>query len=227
MQNRADESDYARNNLTSPNSTNVFTNNRRKSLLLLHNSQDHTIRPRSSTLDRIVSTSNDNESSSSSSDDQSLFNFRQRSIDKAETTKPKDLPIPSPKEPLTPRSPSTLDRSRLKIPLAFSFANLPSQQPLPKSISKEPAETISSAGSIEDIAQIDTELKLTLLSQESENHINPLLYSKGILNRHIAFRSISKKDFKVISNKQETHDRSSSTDSFSSAHSTCSNTGLC
>jgi hypothetical protein len=201
MQNRVDESDYLKNNLTSPNSTNIFTNNRRRSLLLLHNNPSRGSYHRSSTLDRIVSTSVDNETTSSSTDDHSLFSFDQRSIDEAEMINAKDLPIPSPKEPLTPRSQSTLDRSRLTIFLPFSLANLPSQQPPTKSISKEPTDTIdtiSSAGSIEDIAQIDTELKLTLLSQESGSQINPLLYSKGILNRRIEFRSVSKKDFKVI-----------------------------
>jgi hypothetical protein len=179
MQNRIEELEcMKKNDLDSP------ITNRRKSLLLLHELQHRMSLSRSKPLNRVISTSMDTETSSSSSttDDHSLFNFDRRSID--ENTF-------SPQEPTTPKPSSTLDRSRLTICIPFSNINLPKQS-VEKSINL--IETISSASSIEDIAQIDTELKLTLLSQENSDQTNPLLYSKVILNRTIEFRSSSKKD---------------------------------
>jgi hypothetical protein len=162
-------------NYPSPNDLDSPITNRRKSLLLLHELQRRMSRPRSKALDKIISTSIDTETSSSSTtDDQSLFNFDQRSIDTI------DRNTVSSQEPITPK----LDRSRLTISIPFSNINL----------SKQSIGTISSATSIEDVAQIDTELKLTLLSQENSNQTTPLLYSKAILNRTIEFRSSSKKD---------------------------------
>ena len=55
-----------------------------------------------------------------------------------------------------------------------------------------PSETLSTTSSMEDIAQIDTELKLILLSHENSTHTNPLLYSGATVNRSTVFRSSSK-----------------------------------
>lgn len=71
---------------------------------------------------------------------------------------------------------STLDRSRLTIAIPF-----PNTDP-----SRE--KSISAASSIEDVAQIDTELKLFFLSHQTD----PFLYSSAILHRSTAFRSSSK-----------------------------------
>jgi len=41
--------------------------------------------------------------------------------------------------------------------------------------------------STEDVAQINTELNLTLLKREDSKKINPLFYTKAIVNRNIEF----------------------------------------
>lgn len=51
-----------------------------------------------------------------------------------------------------------------------------------------PSEPISTTSSLEDVAQIDTELKLIFLSHENANHTNPLLYSGAVVNRSVVFR---------------------------------------
>jgi hypothetical protein len=60
MQNRIEELEDIKNNLTSSNEIDLSTRNRRRSLLLLHDTQRRISLPRSATLDRIVSTSIDN-----------------------------------------------------------------------------------------------------------------------------------------------------------------------
>ena len=131
------------NNLTSPDK--IDASHRRKSLLLLHESD-----------------SIETETSSSPTDS---VHFDQRSISH---------------EPMGPKSPSTLDRSRLTIFIPFPTTN-PSKE-----------KSISTASSIEDVAQIDTELKLLFLSRENPHHTDPFLYSSAILHRSTAFRSSSK-----------------------------------
>ncbi len=184
MQNRIEELENIKNNLTSPNNVDLTATNRRKSLLSFHNTQ------------RCISL--DNETSSSNTDDHSSFIFDQRSIDSIDTT---NLNTSSPIQPITPissvRKPnSTLDRSHLTIFLPFSYTNIP-KQPMSTNnhyqfIAKPNLiETKSCASSIEDVAQIDTEVNLLLLSQENQDQTNPLLYSKAIMNRTIQFRSSS------------------------------------
>ena len=169
MQSRIEELESMKKNNTNSNDLDSPVTNRRKSLLLLHELQRRMSLPRSKAMNNLASTSIETETSSSSSttDDQSLFNFDQRSINRSR--------LPS-QEPTTPK----LDRSRLTISIPHSNSNL--------------LKPVSSASSTEDVAQIDTELKLTLLSQENSNQITPLLYSKTILNRTIEFRPYIKKN---------------------------------
>lgn len=148
------------NNL--PSSDRIDASNRRKSLLLLHQLQRRMSAPRSRFRDGMVSDSIETETSSSPTDS---VHFDQRSISH---------------EPLAPKSPSTLDRSRLTIFIPFPNTNL----------SRE--KSISTASSIEDVAQIDTELKLLFLSRENPHQTDPFLYSSAILHRSTAFRSSSK-----------------------------------
>jgi hypothetical protein len=181
MQNRMEELEYIKNNLTNTNDVDLSTRNRRKSLLLLHNTQRRISLPRSITVDRIASMSIDNETSSSSTDDHGSFNFDRRSIDDTDTVSS------------VRKSHSTLDRSRLTILLPFSYTNK-SKQSIPIDIKDNSVEIISPTSSIEDIAQIDTEVNLTLLVRENQYQTNPLLYSKAIMNRTIEFRSSSKNE---------------------------------
>ncbi|CAF5220586.1 unnamed protein product, partial [Rotaria magnacalcarata] len=62
-----------------------------------------------------------------------------------------------------------------------------------KDIEQNGVQRIPSTNSVEDIAQIDTEFNLTLLLRENQDHTNPLLYSKMILNRTVEFQSLSSK----------------------------------
>jgi len=59
-------------------------------------------------------------------------------------------------------------------------------------------QTISPTNSIEDVAQIDTELNLILLEREHSKQIRPLLYSKATVNRSIQFHK-----FRPISSKKD------------------------
>lgn len=187
MQNRIEELEHIKNNLTSPNDIDV--SNHRKSL-----AQRGISIPRSTIQDRIVSPNVDTETSSSSSssssttDSHSSFNFDKRSIN--------EIDMLSSKERLNRKSSSTLDRSRLTIFLPFSNTNH-QHQSIEKSINL--IETISSASSIEDVAQIDTELNLTILKREEHSKpISPLLYSKATINRSIEFHK-----FRPISSKKD------------------------
>jgi hypothetical protein len=184
MQNRIEELEDIKNNLTSSNEIDLSTRNRRRSLLLLHDTQRRISLPRSATLDRIVSTSIDNDTSSSSTDDHSSFSFDRRSIDDFDTSSS------------IRKSHSTLDRSLLTIFLPFSNLNRSKQSISPNNHNQpiDSIKIISPTSSVEDIAQIDTEVNLTLLVQENQEQTNPLLYSKAIMNRTIEFRSSSKNE---------------------------------
>jgi len=211
MQNRIEELEYIKNKRTSSHDVDLTTKNPRESLLSHHDIKHRISLPRSTTHDRIVSMSIDNETSSSSTDDHSSFSFDQRSDDGTDTADLNDWNTSSPIEPINSissvrKSHSTLDRSRLNIYLPFSYTNLPKQPMSTNNHSQSVAkpttniiddlvETKSSASSIEDIAQIDTELNLTLLVRENQDQTNPLLYSKAIMSRTIEFRSLSKKNF--------------------------------
>jgi hypothetical protein len=48
-------------------------------------------------------------------------------------------------------------------------------------------DAIQSTNSVEDVAHINTELNLTLLKREDSKKINPLFYTKAIVNRNIEF----------------------------------------
>jgi hypothetical protein len=199
MQNRIEELEHIKNNLSSPNDVNLSTANRRKSLVLLHNAQRRISVPRSTTFYRTVPTITDTETSSSDTDNPTSFSFDQRSIDDADEDNPDDMNIRSPPDPVTPISSSqksqpTLDRSRLTIHLPFSHANIPEKPSYPKNNS---IQSMSCANSIEDIAQIDTEVNLTLLLRENQDQISPLLYSKAVLSRTTEFRSSKKKDSSI------------------------------
>jgi hypothetical protein len=117
-------------------------------------------------------------------------------------------------EPITPipsvqPSPPSSDRSRSTISLPFTYINKREQRIFPniyRQISTEPMlekvievndDSRQSTSPIEDVAQIDTELNLTLLKQESPKKTNPVLYSKATVNRCIKFRSISKKNLTI------------------------------
>ena len=191
MQTRIEELEHIKNNLTSPNGVNSATANRRKSLLLLHEAQRRASLARPATIHRAVPTSIGTETSSSDTDTSVSFSFDQRSLDDDDTDNLSELltPIPSAR-----KSQSTLDRSRLSIHLPFSHTNNHPES--------TPEKTISSATSVEDIAQIDTELNLILLLRENQDRTNPLLYSKAIIRRTTEFRSSSKNNSSISPNEK-------------------------
>ena len=182
MQKRIEELEYIKNNLTSPNQVDLT--NRRKSLVLLHDAQRRFSLPRFSTLNKSVSMNTDNHNSVS---------FDQRSVEETDTDNP--TPIAS-----VEKSQPTLDRSRLTIFLPPLTTN---KQPMQKTTVNTQDNLMSSAVSIEDVAQIDTELNLTLLLRENQGQTTPLLYSKTVLNRTVKFRSLSSKT-NSIKNQNET-----------------------
>lgn len=206
MQNRIDELEQIRNSLNHLNETDSVASNHRKNRLALQGAQHCAISPQSTTLSRIISTNTDDESSpSSNTDDQNSIVFARRSIDHGN-----DISMPSPTEPKTPislsqRRHSTLDRSHLTIYLPFSYSNMlqqttndsncvPSGNKSTPNNSADPGNTlsekISTTPSIEDVAQIETELNLILLLEENLDNTNPLLYSKVTINRTVEFQSL-------------------------------------
>jgi len=110
-------------------------------------------------------------------------------------------------EPITPiptvqPSPPPPDRSRSTISLPFTYTNTGEQIRFPNSYRRMSTEPIlekvievnddtkqitSPTNNIQDVAQIDTELNLTILKREHPKPISPLLYSKAIINRSIEF----------------------------------------
>ncbi|CAF5214976.1 unnamed protein product, partial [Rotaria magnacalcarata] len=98
---------------------------------------------------------------------------------------------------------SGLDRSQLAISLPFTYKNVrestidcnnhrqASIEPMLEKVievNDSTIQTTSPSNSIADVAQIDTELNVTLIKREHQQQINPILYSKAILNRSIEFR---------------------------------------
>ncbi|CAF2402182.1 unnamed protein product [Rotaria sp. Silwood2] len=214
MQNRIEELEYIKNKLTSPNKVDSTTTiNQQKNHLLIHDVQHNISPPHSAPFDTLISTNVNNNTSSSNSNNHCSFDFDQRSIDTVNRNNLQDSTTSSPLKSITSspslrKSQSTLDRSRLTIFLPYSFTNMPEQimstnnhcQLLTKSISEKSIDTkdnliqtMSSASSVEDIARIDTEVKLTLLLRENQDQTNPLLFSKVIINRTIEFQSLSSK----------------------------------
>jgi hypothetical protein len=111
--------------------------------------------------------------------------------------------VPIAPDPSVQPSPPALDRSRLTISLPFTYTNTREQirfsnnyrqiftEPMLQKVIEvrdDATQTTSPTNSIEDVAQIDTELNLTLLKREYSESINPLLYSKATGNRSIEFR---------------------------------------
>ncbi|CAF4630119.1 unnamed protein product [Rotaria sp. Silwood1] len=183
MQNRIEELENIKNKCISPSKVDSTISNQQKDHLLRHNAQHHISPPQSAAFDTIISTNDDNKISSSTSDNNCSFNFDQRSIDKVNRDNLQDMNTSSPMKSITStpclrKSQSTLDRSRLTIFLPYSFTNIPEQ-------------TMSSANSIEDVAQIDTELNLILILRENRDQTNSLLFSKVIIDRTIEFQSLS------------------------------------
>lgn len=186
MQQRIDELKSMKNNSINPDESDASITNRRKSLILLHNTQPHINLPQSRSFNTTMSSSIDTETSSSSAaDDQSLLHFHRRSLSK-------EIPTSN----FSGRQlQSTLDRSHLTIRLPYSHNTQP------PSVAEQPPEetnylhpTVSTCSSIEDVAKIDTELNVTLLSHKNSDQTSPLLYSKATLNRTIEFRSLSAKN---------------------------------
>ncbi|UJR15720.1 hypothetical protein I4U23_002655 [Adineta vaga] len=199
MQQRINELESMKSNSIDFNETDLATMNRRKSLLLLHNTQPRISLPQSRSFNTTMSSSTDNETSSSPSitDDQSLFNFRRRSLDKLDTNTSSSIKAITP-DLFGQKCQSTLDRSQLTICLPFSHNTYHPTftEQLPEettSMKENPNSTTSSGSTVEDVANIDTELNLTLLSYENSNRTSPLLYSKATINQTVEFRSISKK----------------------------------
>lgn len=101
-----------------------------------------------------------------------------------------------------PHSPAR-DRSRLPISLPFTYTNTQKQIKFSNNYHKICAEPMlekkidvnnvaiqitSPTNSIDDVAQINTEVNVTLLKREHPDEIRPLLYSKATVNRSIEFR---------------------------------------
>ncbi|CAF4052694.1 unnamed protein product, partial [Adineta steineri] len=191
---------------------------RRRSVLYSHEAQRlanerRTSLARTTTFDEIIPKQNIEETSPVfDNDDQSSFNFDQRSDKIDDIADLSDLDENPPKT-INPISSvqqfqTTLDRSRLTMSLPFTYTNAREQiifpttntnyrqisvQPLLEKVievsSDDAMETITSpTNSIEDVAQINTEVNLTLLKREDPQKINPLYYTRATVNRNIEFR---------------------------------------
>ncbi|CAF0764515.1 unnamed protein product [Adineta steineri] len=190
---------------------------RRRSVLYSHEAQRlanerRTSLARTTTFDEIIPKQNiEDISPVFDNDDQSSFNFDQRSDKIDDIADLSDLDENPPKA-INPISSvqqfqTTLDRSRLTISLPFTYTNAREQiifpnttnyrqisvQPLLEKVievsSDDAMETITSpTNSIEDVAQINTEVNLTLLKREDPQKINPLYYTRATVNRNIEFR---------------------------------------
>ena len=192
-QHRLGELEAMRNTLSSPvysfrrpNDPNSSTLNRRKSLRLLHNAQQHrsTLRPMMSIDDPP-------------SPPRSLDTLEQ-SIPSSSWTRHFQKFVFS--EPVPAKSPATLDRTRLSIALPYSLNTTQppaetSPRPYPPDaiLIREPSLEyhVSPSSSLDDVAEIDTELNVTFLSQEKPSESNLVLYSKALIRRSVAFRSLS------------------------------------
>ncbi|CAM4763273.1 unnamed protein product [Rotaria magnacalcarata] len=198
MQNRIEELESIKDRLTISNEPEI----KRVNQLL---PQCRITPPQTASFIRMPSTTTNSEASSPVTKNRSLFSFDQRSINKVDETKRNRSKTPP---SMKRNSQSTLDRSRLTIFLPHSYTHLPEKTAAAnknaRSITKSSAEKtkdieqngvqrIPSTNSVEDIAQIDTEFNLTLLLRENQDHTNPLLYSKMILNRTVEFQSLSSK----------------------------------
>lgn len=171
-------------------------------------SQNHISPPRSAAVVQVPSINTNNEITPRVPNNHSLMCAEKTSIDKINQGNRSSQDIYSSiQKPQT-----TLDRSRLTIFLPQSYTRLPEKSTstsiinnhcrlLRKSSSENKDDKkdhliskLSSSHSIEDVANIDTELNLTLLLRENQNEKHhPLLYSKVVLNRTIGFQSLSSK----------------------------------
>ena len=151
----------------------------------------------SNTLERTATSSIDDPYSSSSSDDEAsigdFFNDYPRAVTRPRTGSFTPSPyfvfnpaLLEPTAPLPSPRQSTLDRSHLTIALPPSYPSVSPTLPLPPQRRRPSTEE----SHLEDVAEIDTELSLTLLSLENHEQTNPLLYSRITLNRLVAFRSL-------------------------------------
>ncbi|CAF0868135.1 unnamed protein product [Adineta ricciae] len=195
MQQRIDELESIKNKSVNLNESDASIIDRRKSLILLHNTQRDINLPQSRSFNTTMSSSVDTETSSSSAaDDQSLFQFHRRSLDRVNTNAPLSKEL-STSNSSRRKLQSTLDRSHLTIPLPFSH-NIysPSVVERPSDETNYLHPTVSTCSSIEDVAKIDTELNVTLLSRKTSDQTSPLLYSKATINRTVEFQSSSTKN---------------------------------
>ena len=170
-----------------PNDPLSSTLHRRKSLLLLHNAhqQRRLSRPMMSIEDPPSPTTTDSQ--------QSLETIQQNDADSLVQS----ISHCRVSEPVNERSSATLDRSRLTIVLPYSLNTThasagtpPSPEPIFIPDSRSDYE-VSPTSSLDDVAEIDTELNVTFLSQENQAEANLVLYSKAIIHRSVAFRSLS------------------------------------
>lgn len=210
-QHRLGELESIKNTLSSPlysllrsNDPMSSTLHRRKSLLLLHNAhqQRRLSRPMMSIEDPPSPTTTDSQ--------QSLETIQQHDDDSLVQSVP-HRPVSEQilekvnfSEPVNGKSSLTLDRSRLSIVLPYSLntAGTPprSRSPEPIFIPESRSDyEVSPTSSLDDVAEIDTELNVTFLSQENQAEANLVLYSKAIIHRSVAFRSLSPRK-----NKRET-----------------------
>ena len=147
----------------------------------------------SNALYQTAASSFDDPYSSSSSDDKAsigdFFNDYPKAANRPRTGSFTPSPyfvfnpaLLEPTAPLPFPRPSTLDRSHLTIALPPSYPSVSPTLP--------PQRQTSTASHLEDVAEIDTELNLTLLSLENHEQTNPLLYSRITLHRLVAFRSL-------------------------------------
>ena len=73
---------------------------------------------------------------------------------------------------------------------ASSYRHIPIESIKGKRIVDDSKQTTSPTNGPDDVAQIDTELHLTLLKREHAKDIQPLLYSKATVNRSVEFRKL-------------------------------------
>ncbi|CAF2255131.1 unnamed protein product [Rotaria magnacalcarata] len=192
---RTSYDDRYRQSLTFLQEANRLANERRVSLV------------RSATLDETIPEKRKTKAHQLDEDDERSLIFDQRSQESIDAVHINDFDeIPSDSSTSlasVEKVSSGLDRSQLAISLPFTYKNVrestidcnnhrqASIEPMLEKVievNDSTIQTTSPSNSIADVAQIDTELNVTLIKREHQQQINPILYSKAILNRSIEFR---------------------------------------
>lgn len=197
MQDRIEELEYIKTNMTLGSNSSLFSNEtdentpmnydqlRRESLLFLHEAQRLANERRTSLAQLASLTQESDEETTDTLEDNEpqTFTFDQRSEETNETANLTDFQ-PVPPSPVSPPTPIVVS-SRSPVTLPFTYINQREQIPLSTKL-----DINSPTDSIDDVADIATELNLTLVKREVPKPVDPILFTKATVNRTIQFRKI-------------------------------------